>query len=136
MNTYDDPSQPVELGASIFITLNHIIYGAAQRFNLPFEDLQPINPHELTAIWDGENLVFETVASSSWWWEAARMWWRYGTSPYRAVSLVKNVVNIFLKLYEPPYFPFRSLTQRVYELGLERATGVTGEQFLEDNKVC
>lgn len=89
----------------------------------------------MTAIWDGETIVFQSESGASWWWDATRMWWNYGTSPYRAVKLVKNVVNIFLKLYEPPYFPFRSLTQRVYELGLERATGTTGEQFLAENGV-
>lgn len=56
-------------------------------------------------------------------------------SPYHAVNLVKEVVGKFLKLYEPPYFPFRSLTARTYELGLVEITGVTGEQFLAQNKV-
>lgn len=56
-------------------------------------------------------------------------------SPYRAVNLVKEVVGKFLKLYEQPYFPFRSLTARTYELGLVEITGVTGEQFLAQNKV-
>lgn len=56
-------------------------------------------------------------------------------SPYRAVNLVKEVVGKFLKLYEQPYFPFRSLTARTYELGLVGITGVTGEQFLAQNKV-
>lgn len=112
------------------------MYDAAQGFNLTLENPMPSNKGDLTIIWDGESVVFETTeGGSSWWWDAARLWWRYGMSPYRAVSLVKTVVATFLKLYEPPFFPFRSLTQRAYELGLERVTGVTGEQFLADNKI-
>ncbi|KAJ4163737.1 hypothetical protein LMH87_005445 [Akanthomyces muscarius] len=139
VHAYDDPTSgelPVELGASIFVTANRIMHDAALRFNLTLDDPMPSNKGDLTIIWDGENIVFETTeGGSSWWWEAARMWWRYGMSPYRAVSLVKTVVGTFLKLYDPPFFPFRSLTQRAYELGLERVTGVTGEQFLADAKV-
>lgn len=136
---YDDPTTdepPVELGASIFVSANRIMYTAALNFGLTLEDPMPSNKGDLTIIWDGENVVFETTeGGSSWWWDAARMWWRYGMSPYRAISLVRTVVDTFLKLYEPPFFPFRSLTQRAYELGLERVTGVTGEQFLADYKI-
>lgn len=112
------------------------MHGAALGFDLTLDNPMPSAKGDLTIIWDGENVVFETTeGGSSWWWDAARMWWRYGMSPYRAISLVKTVVDTFLKLYEPPFFPFRSLTQRAYELGLERVTGVTGEQFLADYKI-
>lgn len=56
-------------------------------------------------------------------------------SPYYAKKLVDKTVGMFLKLYEAPMFPFRSLTERIFELGLLPITGVTGEQFLADNKV-
>ncbi|OAA73577.1 Prenylcysteine oxidase [Cordyceps fumosorosea ARSEF 2679] len=136
VHAYDDPTsgeQPVELGASIFVTANRIMHDAALAFNLTLQDPMPSRKGDLTIIWDGASVVFEsTEDGSSWWWEAARLWWRYGMSPYRAVNLIKTVVATFLKLYDPPYFPFRSLTQRAYELGLERVTGVTGAQFLAD----
>ncbi|UNI17522.1 hypothetical protein JDV02_003857 [Purpureocillium takamizusanense] len=63
------------------------------------------------------------------------MWWRYGLAPYRAVRLVNDVVATFLRLYEEPHFPFRSLTQRAFELGLHKVTAVTGEQFLAEKNV-
>ncbi|KAJ6781516.1 hypothetical protein PWT90_11048 [Aphanocladium album] len=138
VHAYDDPTlgEPIELGASIFVAANRIMHHAALGFNLTLDNPMPSTKGDLTIIWDGENIVFETTeGGSSWWWDAARLWWRYGMSPYRAISLVKTVVDTFLKLYEPPFFPFRSLTQRAYELGLERVTGVTGEQFLADNKI-
>lgn len=56
-------------------------------------------------------------------------------SPYYAKKLVDKTVGMFLNLYEEPMFPFRSLTERVFELGLLPMTGITGEQYLVDNKV-
>ena len=79
--------------------------------------------------------MYQSAEGESWWRDAARLWWRYGMSPYRALNLVKGVVGKFLRLYEEPLFPFRSLTERVSELELENILAVTGEQFLEQNKV-
>lgn len=135
MDVFDNALESVELGASIFVKVNHILYSAASRFNLPLTDLSTSEPGDITAIWDGDKIVFESENGASWWWDAARMFWRYGAAPYKATKLVNQVVSTFLKLYQAPHFPFRSLTQRVYELGLQGATGVTGEQFLAKNKV-
>lgn len=135
VNAFDSALQPVELGASIFVKVNHVLYNATDKFHLPLAPLREGSAGDVTAIWDGEKFVYESKDGESWWWDVARMWWRYGMSPYRAVKLVEGVVGDFLKLYEEPWFPFRSLTQRVFELGLGKMTGVTGEQFLEQNKV-
>ena len=135
VNAYDSPSEPIEQGASIFVTVNHILYNATQRFGLPLGTMGTSEPGDVTAIWDGARFVYESAEGASWWRDAARMVWRYGSSPYYAVRLVKNTVGTFLKLYEEPWFPFRSLTQRVFELGLARVAGMTGEQFLAENKV-
>ncbi|KAL8864359.1 MAG: hypothetical protein Q9174_007383, partial [Haloplaca sp. 1 TL-2023] len=35
VNAYHDPTQPVELGASIFVKLNHNLVNAAEEFALP-----------------------------------------------------------------------------------------------------
>lgn len=40
-----------------------------------------------------------------------------------------------MKLYQSPYFPFRSLSASAYELGLVQITGLTGKQFLAENKL-
>ncbi|EHK43940.1 hypothetical protein TRIATDRAFT_127733 [Trichoderma atroviride IMI 206040] len=137
VNAHDDPSQPVELGASIFVAVNHILYNGTKNFNLSIGSNYRVaeSQADVTAIWDGESFVYETTDGTAWWWDAGKLWWRYGMSPYRAVNLVKEVVGKFLKLYEQPYFPFRSLTARTYELGLVEITGVTGEQFLAQNKI-
>lgn len=135
VNAFDDPHQPVELGASIFVTINHILFNASRDFDLPLTEMSAAEPGDITAIWDGNEFVFQSAEGTSWWWDAGKLWWRYGLSPYKALNLIKSVIGTFLKLYEEPYFPFRSLTQRVYELGLEKVTGVTGEQFLAENNV-
>lgn len=137
VSAYDDPLQPIELGASIFVAVNHILYNGTKNFNLSVGANYRVasGQDDITAIWDGESFVYETTDGTAWWWDAGKLWWRYGTSPYRAVNLVKEVVGKFLKLYEQPYFPFRSLTARAYELGLVGITAITGEQLLAQNKV-
>ncbi|KOS18279.1 Farnesylcysteine lyase [Escovopsis weberi] len=135
VNAFDDPLLPFELGASIFVKANHVLYNATLAFDLSFSRLTMVQEDAVTAIWDGEEFVFETTEATSWWWDAAKMWWRYGTAPYYVTKLVDKTVARFMKLYEPPYFPFRSLTARTHELGLVNITAVTGEQFLAQNKI-
>ncbi|KAG6010567.1 hypothetical protein E4U21_005920 [Claviceps maximensis] len=136
VSPFDDPQQqPVELGASIFIKDNHIMYNASQKFGLNFKELTVCEPTDYTAIWDGETIVFRSEKLRPWWWDAAKLFFKYGLAPYRAVQLVKRSVGTFLQLYEEPYFPFRSLTKRAFELGLLRLTGITGEQFLQENNI-
>ena len=125
----------MELGASIFVEVNKILYNATRTFNLPLGVLREGDPGDVTAIWNGDEFVYQTTDGEGWWWDVGRLWWRYGLSPYYAVRLVKKVVGQFLKLYEEPMFPFRSLTQVVFELDLAKVTGLTGEQFLAENKV-
>lgn len=111
------------------------MYDAAKDFGLSLTEMSTSEPGDYTAIWDGESFVYQSEKGSSFLWDAAKLWWRYGFAPYRAVKLVKNAVGTFLRLYEEPYFPFRSLTQRAFELGLLRLTGVTGEEYLAENNV-
>ncbi|EFY91969.1 prenylcysteine oxidase 1 [Metarhizium acridum CQMa 102] len=135
VNAFNDPEQRVELGASIFIEDNHIMYNATRDFNLSLTGLTERQPTDYTAIWDGKTILFRSEAGASKWWDATKLFLKYGLAPYRAVQLVKGAVGTFLRLYEAPYFPFRSLTQRAFELGLLRLTGVTGEQYLRDHNI-
>ncbi|KAI1207864.1 prenylcysteine oxidase [Annulohypoxylon truncatum] len=134
VNVYDDPLNPVELGASIFVEVNHILYDACKEFNLPLKE-PGTDEDGLLGIWDGTSFIY-TQDSRSWgWWNIAKLLWKYGSAPYYTHRLVQETVATFLKLYQAPYFPFRSLSTRAYELGLVRTTGSTGEQFLEENKL-
>ncbi|KAK2014385.1 prenylcysteine oxidase [Colletotrichum eremochloae] len=134
VEAYGNPLEPVELGASIFIEANHILYNASLNFGLPLKEPESGSDGFL-GIWDGEKFVF-TQDDSSWnWWNLAKLFWKYGTAPYKAQKLVQSTVATFLQLYEKPHFPFRSLTQRAFELDLLKATSVTGERFLADNEI-
>lgn len=124
------------MGASIFIKKNHILFNATQTFELSLGGLRDSEPGDITAIWDGDSFVFQSTDGEGWWWDVGKMFWRYGMSPYYAKKLVDKTVSMFLDLYEEPMFPFRSLTERVFELDLLPITGVTGEQYLTENKVC
>ncbi|KAL2211035.1 Prenylcysteine oxidase [Sarocladium strictum] len=137
---HDDPRQQVEVGASIFVSANHILVNATRDFGLSASRLGDVSStgldeDDVTAIWDGQTFVFESKRGETWWWEAVKMVWRYGTSPFYAMKLMQKTVATFLQLYEEPMFPFRSLTQSAMDLGLNQATGVTGEQFLAAHKI-
>lgn len=132
---YNDATQPIELGASIFVKINQIMYNSSQLFGLPTSEPHKLENGDVTAIWNGKEFVFETSEGTWWVWDTAKLFWKYGLAPYRAIKLVNGAVGLFTKLYEPPYFPFPSLTKRVVELGLAEITGATGEQVLAKNNV-
>ncbi|EON97353.1 putative prenylcysteine oxidase protein [Phaeoacremonium minimum UCRPA7] len=135
VNPYDNPHEAVELGASIFVEQNFILYNASQEFELPLRDPYGKGADSLVIIWDGEKIVFEQSEDSWQWWDLTKLFWRYGLAPYRTKKLVGAAQTKFHKLYESPYFPFRSLTARAFELDLASLTGQTGEQYLEQNNV-
>lgn len=126
--------EPVELGASIFIKANAILWNATQEFGLGTRD-PGSDADKLTVIWDGTDIVFETSSDTSWWWDGIKLLWKYGLAPYNAQKLMKKTTGTFFKLYEAPFFPFRSLSTRAFELDLAKITGVTGQQFLADNGI-
>ncbi|KAK3349027.1 Prenylcysteine lyase-domain-containing protein [Lasiosphaeria hispida] len=135
VNPFGNSSQRVELGASIFIQKNHIMYKALEEFNLSPRDPDEDSDSTL-GIWDGDEFVFTIDQSDSFWWNAYKVFMKYGfLAPRRTQQLMVATIDKFLRLYEEPYFPFRSLTQRTYELGLVDVTGLTGEQLLKDNNV-
>ncbi|CAK7241883.1 MAG: hypothetical protein STHCBS139747_003356 [Sporothrix thermara] len=152
VNAFGDANQPVELGASIFVEVNKILCSAADNFSLPRQPAggdddadddddadssssSSSSSSSLLGIWDGDRFVYTQDERSSTWWSLVRLFWKYGAAPYRANKLMQATIQRFLELYEPPYFPFRSLTTRAYELELAYLTGQTGQQLLDANKV-
>ncbi len=135
VNAWDDKWMPIELGASIFVSVNEILVNATKEFGLSTNGPGDDDEEQMMGIWDGEKFVFIQSSQSYEWWNIAKMIWKYGYSAIRARNLMKATVGRFLKLYEEPYFPFRSLSNRAEELRLLSSTGVTGEQLLKENKV-
>ena len=111
------------------------MYNASQEFGLGVKASASGEDDGVLGIWDGYDFVFTIKNSDSWWWNTAKLFWRYGVAPYRAQKLMEGTVKAFLKIYESPYVPFKSLTEVATDLGLTRTTGATGEQLLELHKV-
>ncbi|KAL8711911.1 MAG: hypothetical protein Q9225_007040 [Loekoesia sp. 1 TL-2023] len=138
VNAYDDPNEPVELGASIFVKVNHNLVSAAEAFSLPIQSMRVARKHdrpEVLGVWNGEEFVFTQSDSDNKYWNIAKLLWKYGYSPIRTQNLMKKTVGSFLKMYHPPYFPFTSLSETAFDLDLLGATAATGQQFLEANGI-
>jgi prenylcysteine oxidase/farnesylcysteine lyase len=137
VNAYDDPLQPVELGASIFVKVNRILVDAVNDFNLSTSSLKRDEPNGGPAlgVWDGQ--VFRLIQNSSafGWFDLAKLFWKYGLAPVRTINLMKATVGAFLKVYDSPIFPFESLTAAAVSVGLLSATASTGEEFMLANGI-
>ncbi|KAK5279925.1 hypothetical protein LTR40_007098 [Exophiala xenobiotica] len=150
VNALDDPRYPTELGASIFVKINHILYNATRDFELipsfrNHESAAPDAKYEL-GIWDGTQFVFTTAheeddddgTNSSWrgWWDIAKLLWRYGLSPIRTQRATRAALGSFLKFYDNDnndgVFPFASLQDAVDRTGLAAYTSLTGKEVLKN----
>lgn len=137
VDAFDDPAYPIELGASIFVQVNHNLVNASRDLGLEVRSADYARPKETDesiGIWDGEQFVF-TLKNTYSWWNIARLFWRYGLAPLRTQNLMKSIVGRFLRLYEEPIFPFQSLTEAAVTLGLINATASPGADFLQRNQI-
>lgn len=89
----------------------------------------------MLGIWNGDKFVFTQKDSGWYWWDIAKLLWKYGLAPVRTQRLTKTVVGAFRKMYDPPFFPFRSLSERALDLGLTAVTSMTGKDYLESNGI-
>lgn len=156
VNVFNNPSYPIELGASIFVHENENLVNATRAFGLKIkgsgsdsdpsssqasqkaQKLQDTEDSEDDAdsigIWDGSRFV-HTVEGSSTWWEIAKLVWRYGMSPIKAQRAMKDTIQKFKGMYETPIFPFHSLTEAAEKSGLLDVTASPGQDFLRKNGV-
>ncbi|KAJ5661308.1 Prenylcysteine oxidase [Penicillium longicatenatum] len=137
IDAFDDPAYPIELGASIFVKVNQILMNASDDlglFVLGADHARPRQTDDSIGIWDGSKFVF-TVQNSSSWWNIAKLFWRYGLAPLRTQNLMKEIVGRFLKLYEEPLFPFRSLSEAAAAVNLVNVTASPGDAFLNANSI-
>ena len=138
VNVYGDVAYPIELGASIFVEVNTILYSAAREFGLILNDAGDESPKEapqMLGVWDGEGFRFVADEGGNYFWGIAKLLWKYGLAPIRMQMLMKKTVGAFTKMYEEPYFPWRSLSQTSFDLGLTDVTSLTGSKLLEQNGV-
>lgn len=138
VDAWSDPTVPIELGGSIFVSVNHILVNATRDFNLSVASQEDSLATRLElpdlGIWDGTQFVLVTREEDGW-WDKARLLWRYGLAPLKTNRLMKSVVGRFLGMYEEPVFPWKSLGETLEAQGLLDITGVTGEQYLKANGI-
>ncbi|PWY92628.1 Prenylcysteine oxidase [Aspergillus heteromorphus CBS 117.55] len=137
VNVLDNPANPVELGASIFVDINQHLVNASKELGLHVTSANYLRPRETEdtiGVWDGEQFAFVMKDSSSW-WNIAKLIWKYGLAPIRTYRLMKFTVNKFLDLYDEPIFPFESLTLATEAAGLLNTTAVSGAFFLQKNSI-
>jgi prenylcysteine oxidase / farnesylcysteine lyase len=138
VNALDDPRYPAELGASIFASVNHILVNATKDFDLTTVNSGATRPKETKyefGIWDGWEFVYKATNDDFTWMDLAKLVWRYGLAPIRTQRLMKSTVTKFLRMYEEPLFPWKSLTEVAMRVGLLDTTANTGQQFLKSNGV-
>lgn len=115
--------------------VNTILLNSSKAFGLKAREQTKGDENELLGIWNGKDFVFQQQDSGWYYWDIAKLLWKYGLAPIRTQRLMKSVIGKFQKLYEFPFFPFRSLSDRVFDLGLTDITSLTGEQLLKENNV-
>ncbi|CAZ82712.1 unnamed protein product [Tuber melanosporum] len=137
VNPHGNPGYPIELGASIFVSVNENLVNAAKEFGLTVSSTSSTRPktvQDSIGVFNGEEMVFVQPYAEGKvgkWWSLAKLLYQYGPfAPIRANRLTDEVVGKFLNMYREPLFPFSSLGEAAESTGLLEATGVTGEQFL------
>ncbi|KAF8710277.1 FAD NAD-P-binding protein, partial [Rhizoctonia solani] len=131
---YDDETIPtVELGGSIYVDANKNIVRAVKEFNLSV--IKYGDENEETGIWNGNEFVL-TLSGGGWrsWWTTAKLFWRYGYSPLKVRTLVKDMVDTYLKLYQPRH-PYPSITAIASSLNFTHITAVPTSKYLTENGV-
>lgn len=137
VDVYNRASEPVELGASIFVEVNKVLVQAVNEFNLSTSSFRTERKNiegSALGVWNGQEFVITQEASRTW-WNTAKLLWKYGLAPLRTKNLMKSTTGKFFEMYEEPHFPFHSLTSVLYDLGLTAVTSATGEQYLSENGI-
>lgn len=138
VSAYNDPTLDVELGASIFVKVNHILVDAAEELGLITASARRASASvsgPTLGIWDGERFRLTQNSGLLGWFDYAKLFWKYGTAPVKTLNLMKSTVGKFLRMYDAPIFPFASLTQATIDVDLLHTTASTGEGLLAENGI-
>ncbi|KAG0197790.1 hypothetical protein BGX28_008711 [Mortierella sp. GBA30] len=127
-----DPNQSkeqfVEIGASIFVKVNHNLVDAANEFGLKTKPLDS----ELMAIWDGKQFIFE---ESHWkYWSVLKGLWRWGTAPIKLQRLLKKTVSDLLMWYQSSE-AFESIIDFAHSFHLHHVANIFSHTYMEENSI-
>ena len=139
VHAFNDSRYATELGASIFVPMNRILFNASKEFDLQTVETLITQPKESRfslGVWDGTSFVFTQASDGSQsWWDMAKLLWKYGLAPVKTQRLMKKVTARFQRMYEKPIFPFGSLDDAVIHVGLLDLTAATGIETLEKESI-
>lgn len=142
IDALNDSRYPVEVGGSIFVKINEILYNATQEFDLPTQARNTGSTGSAydLGIWDGDSFLFtlsnddgssRLKGTLGGWWDIVKLFWKYGLSPMRLRSLQQSVIGRFLRLYHEN-FPFSDLTEAAKEIDLLSVTAKSGQELLAE----
>ncbi|CCH45687.1 Prenylcysteine oxidase 1 [Wickerhamomyces ciferrii] len=135
IENYDNSTDlPIELGASVFVNANKILFNAVEQFGL---ETQSFSIHEQypdifkgsIGIWNGTDFVYKTKGEEGVLFGTIKFLWKYGLSPIRSYLLVRDIVKKFINDYYRDGFPF-TLNEIVQKSGFDEFTNTDGESFL------
>jgi prenylcysteine oxidase / farnesylcysteine lyase len=141
VNALNDTQYPTELGGSIFVEINQILYNATRDFGLDARSAghsSAVTSDYDLGVWDGSRFVFTSSSDSSRWagyWDIAKLLWKYGTAPIRTRNLQQSVIGKFLTFYDWPAFPFPSLQNAIEDAGLLEYVADSGYDMLKHHGV-
>lgn len=139
------PCIPIELGASIFVSVNHILLEATNALNLSTNSTSSQTQNEddeeqSLGVFNGQRFVFiQSMGEGklNYWWNTVKILWKYGISPFRSMKLMRSTVDSFLQMYDEPIFPWNEgLSEAAAAAGLLNATSSTGKQYLNANGIA
>ncbi|KAK3818374.1 MAG: Prenylcysteine lyase-domain-containing protein [Benniella sp.] len=114
----------IELGASIFVKVNHNLVNAAKEFGLKTKPLDD----EMVAIWDGQQFIFE---ESQWkFWSIIKGLRRWGLGPFRMKFLLKTTLDDLLAWYKTTE-AFDSISGFAKRFRLDKVSSIMSNTFLK-----
>ncbi|CAO3587125.1 unnamed protein product [Absidia cylindrospora] len=119
----------IELGASIFVSVNYNMMNASEKFGLP---LKHLTEETKLGIWNGESFLFEETGNQ--YWDAAKMLWRYGMAPLRFPNHLRSILDKFLTVYDidDRHKAFTALPEILDQLNLKALVNQSGSDHLND----
>ncbi|KAL6302927.1 Prenylcysteine lyase-domain-containing protein [Sparassis latifolia] len=133
VHPYGDAAyEPVELGASIFVGANKILWRATDEFGLERIDFGD-DDDGVMGIWDGGEFVVENGGGFfGGWWNTLKALWRYGYhAPRKTQALVRSMVSDMLTLYAPGTPGFPNMTALADTLGWAGVIAQTTTEYFD-----
>ncbi|KAG0296717.1 hypothetical protein BGZ97_004465 [Linnemannia gamsii] len=118
----------IEVGASIFVKVNHHLADSSKDFGLKVKKLDD----ELLAIWDGDKFLF---MESSWkLWSLLKGLARWGFAPLKLNRLLKSTLDNLLSFYSSPA-SYSSIHEFSTAHNLRSEASILSSEYLESHGI-